>query len=149
MPTLIAETTFVQEAMAEEQSLPPGSYEIRFYSPNPVAQDVLYNIADTVVDNGVDVKEVYQDKSKGLWYVGVRYLKHPASESIGALPVAVIPLIAFGFISTLIGIGIFKVQDIARSIGMLALIIFGGSIVLAAVLRKPLERAAEAYVRKY
>lgn len=148
MATLMAETSFVQEAMAEEQSLPPGAYEIRFYTPNPVTQEVLFSIADTLVDSGVDVKGVHQAKSDGLWYVGVRYIKHPASEGISALPVAVIPLIAFGFIATLIGIGIFKVRDIAKSLGLLAIIILGGSIALAAILRKPLERAGEAYLRR-
>lgn len=147
MATLLIDTTSVNEAIAEESALPPGIYEVRFYSPNPVSRDVQHDIFDHLYNSGVDVRGVYQMKSDGLWYVGVVYQKPAPSEAVAALPVAVIPLIAFGFIAALIGVGIFRVENIAKALGQLALILLGGTIVLVALLRKPIERVTEVYAR--
>lgn len=149
MAALLVETTDVKAAIAEEQSLPPGNYDIRFYSPNPVSEEVQQDIFDHLYDSGVDVRGVYQRKSDGLWYVGVIYNRPVASESIAALPIAIIPLIAFGFISVLVGIGIFRVENIARALGQLALILLGGTIVIVALMRKPIERVTEVYAKRF
>lgn len=147
MSTLLIDTTDVNEAVSEEAALPPGDYEVRFYSPNPVSRDVEQDIFDHLYNSGVDVRGVYQRKTDGLWYIGVIYEKPAPYEAVAALPVAVIPLIAFGFIATLIGIGIFRVENIAKSLGQLALILLGGTIILVALLRKPIERVTEVYAR--
>ena len=143
MPTLLAETADIEKAILEEKAAPPGLLEVRFYLTEPVPSDDLQAMYRHLYENGVDVRSVKQAKARGLYYVSVIYNKPQPSESIAFLPLAIIPLIAFVFVSALIGIGIFKVENIARSLGMLALIIIGGTIVLAAILRKPIERVAE------
>lgn len=148
MATFLAETTSVEEAIAEERASPPGVYEIRFYTPEPPIMEKLQDIFDHLHYNGVDVKRVYPGKKGGLYYIGVIYRKPRPSANIGWLPVAIIPLIALGFISVLIGIGIFKVTDIASALGKLALVTLGGTIVIVALLRKPIVRAAEALPRR-
>jgi hypothetical protein len=131
----------VDEAIKLEQEAPAGMLEIRFYTPTPISKEQLQAIADKVTDSGADVRDVYlgRNPNGGLYYVGVQYMKQPASASISALPLAIIPLIAFGMIAALVGIGIFKLEDIANNIGKLLLILLGGTIVLAVVLKKPIE----------
>jgi len=149
MATLIADTLDVDKAIAEENQLPAGIYQIRFYTTQPVSQENLQDIFDHLYAHRVDVQAVGQKKTKGLWYVSVDYSRpEVSSETISALPVAIIPLIAFGMIMALVGIGIFKMEDLTGSIGKLLLIVFGGTIVIAAITRKPLEAAATRYIER-
>lgn len=148
MATLIAESVDVETAIAEEQALGPGLYEIRFYLADPVTHNDELMVRDYLTEQGVDVKRVYQGKSNGLWYLAVRYRKPAVSRRVRALPLAIIPLIAFGFVSALIGVGIFKIKDITENIGKIMLIGGGTAIVLVALLRKPAERVAAGYVSR-
>lgn len=145
MGQAIIDTTDVGQATEEERSLGPGAYDVRFYLTEPVGNGDLQTIADHLAANGVDVIGVSQAKSGGLWAVSVKYHKPAQSEAIGALPLAIIPLIAFGFIVVLVGIGIFKIENIANNIGKILLITFGGLTLFAIAARKPLETAAAAY----
>jgi di/tricarboxylate transporter len=70
-------------------------------------------------------------------------------SSIQYLPLAVIPLIGFALTAVLVGVGIFKLDSIANNIGKILLITLGGTIALAALLRKPIEKVSEAATRKY
>lgn len=148
MATLLAEMTDIQTAIAEEQAASPGLIEIRLYTPEPISKEVMQNIFDHLYYNGIDVRGVYQRKTKGLWYVGVRYRKPAPSEAIAALPLAIIPLIAFGFIMTLVGIGIFRLGDITKN--LMPIILAGGGLILltAVALRRPAEEAAKAYAAR-
>ena len=141
------DTLDIEKAIAEENSLPPGSYEIRFYTTEP-HQDNLQDIFDHLYSNGIEVISVEQRKTKGLWYISVKYIRPEVSNAIAFLPIAVIPLIAFGMVAVLVGIGIFKFEDLTGNIGKLLLIIFGGTIVIAALVRKPLEAAATRYIER-
>jgi hypothetical protein len=146
MSTLLTETTSIDLATQEERAAGPGLIEVRFYLTQPIDGASIQDIRSYLGQNGVDVRSVSQGKAGGLNYVSVIYNK-PAiqPETISFLPVAVIPLIAFGFVSVLVGFGIWKIEDITSSVGKLALIIFGGTIVLVALLRKPIERAMEKF----
>lgn len=148
MPELLAETTDVKVAIEEEARAEPGLLEVRFHTLEPLPQDNLHDIFDYLTDNGVDVRRVGQGKKGGLYYIGVVYNKPEPSESISALPVAIIPLIAFGFVITLVGFGIWRLEDITTNIGKLLLIAFGGTIVIVALSRKPLEAAATKYMER-
>jgi len=140
MGQAIMDTTNIEEAIAKERSLKPGAYDIRFYLTEPVGDNDLQSIANHLSANGVDVIDVSQLKTDGLWAVSVKYRKPAETEAIGfALPLAVIPLIAFGFIAVLIGIGIFRIEQIMNNIGKILLITFGGLIVFAVAMRKPIE----------
>ncbi len=139
---LIAEAVDIESAVAAERNAPAGMLEVRFYTPNPVAKETLQDIFDKVYASGADVKSVSTGKTDGLYYVAVRYRKPAVTASISALPVAIIPLVAFGMIALLVGIGIFKIETIANNIGKLLLITFGGTILLALALKKPLETYA-------
>jgi len=148
MPKLLAETTDVKVAIEEEARAESGLLEVRFHTLEPLPQDNLHDIFDYLTDNGVDVRRVGQGKKGGLYYIGVVYNKPEPSESISALPVAIIPLIAFGFVITLVGFGIWRLEDITTNIGKLLLIAFGGTIVIVALARKPLEAAATGYLER-
>lgn len=142
MVKVLAEMTDISVAEQAEKDAPPGMLEVRFYTTEALTQEANQQIFDTLYDSGVDVRRVYTRKAGGLYYTAVVYNKLPVStQSISALPVAIIPLVAFGMIAVLIGIGIFKFEAITQSIGKLLLITFGGTIVIAALLRKPIERA--------
>lgn len=145
MATLVEDFIDVSTAAQMEQQLQPGGYEIRFYVTEPLDQSELMNIRDNLIDSGAKVKSVGQKKSDGLYYVSVKYVR-PASPpgTIAALPIAIIPLIAFLGIGTLVGIGIFKIEEISQNIAKILLITFGGTIIIAALARKP----AMQYVEK-
>lgn len=149
MPELVVETTDLNSASANEQSLPPGPYEARFYISQPVTPQDIADTRAYLKNEGVDVRKVYQQKTNGLYYIAVQYVKHPASGSISFLPVALIPLIGFALVAGLVGVGIFKLDTITNNIGKILLITLGGTIVIAALLRKPAEAAATAAVKKY
>lgn len=148
MGQVIVDTTNIEQAIAEERSLKPGAYDIRFYLTEPVGDSDLQSIANHLLANGVDVIDVSQVKSDGLWTVSVKYRRPVATETISFLPLAVIPLIAFGFVAVLVGIGIFKIEDIMNNIGKILLITFGGLILFALAMRKPIEAATTAYVSR-
>ena len=141
---LLLETPYIEEAVKAEPSLPSGLIEARFYTTAPLGREKLQDTFDTLYSNGVDVREVSEAKSNGLWYVAVRYHRPAASSAISALPVAIIPLIAFGMIALLVGVGIFKIEDIVNNVGKLVLLVGGVMIVVAALARGP----AMAYVQR-
>lgn len=144
METII-NTTNIEEAIQQESALEPGVYDIRFYLTEPVSKEDIGAIRDHLHVNGVDAINVTQMKSGAEWAVSVKYRKPEISESISFLPVAIVPLIAFGFVASLVGIGIFKMEDIANNIGKILLIGFGGATLLALAMRKPIESVASAY----
>lgn len=63
-----------------------------------------------------------------------------------ALPVAVIPLIGLFGILGLITFGVLKIEAITKALLPLTLVIVGGVIIIAGLLRQPAQRIAE---RKY
>ncbi len=145
MEQAIMDTANVEQAIKEESSLGPGTYDIRFYLADPVGGDELKSIASHLSAEGVDVISVSQKKVGGLWTLSVKYRKPAESEAISALPLAIIPLIAFGFIVVLVGIGIFKIDQITNNIGKILLVTFGGLTLFALAMRKPIETVATAY----
>ena len=148
MPILLGETADVVVAEAIEREAPPGLVGVRFHTLEPIIEDNLQDMEDYLYQNGVDVRAVHQRKKGGLYYVEIVYNKPVPSEAIAALPIAIIPLIAFGFIIALVGFGIWHMEDITNNIGKLLLIIFGGTIVIVALARKPLEAAATGYLER-
>jgi len=142
------ETVHVDEASKAEQEAPYGLIEVRFYTAEPLDREDAQAAFDHLAANGVDVRKVYIHNQKGLPYLGVVYNRQPPVEGISALPLAIIPLIAFGMITVLVGIGIFQLETITNNIGKLLLIVFGGTIVVVAIARKPLEAAATRYVAR-
>jgi hypothetical protein len=147
--TLVSDFVDISTALKEEQALSPGQYEIRFYISEPVSSRDIADARAYLKSEGVDVRNIYQQKSNGLYFLGVQYVKHPVSDSIAFLPLAVIPLIGFALTAVLVGVGIFKLDSIANNIGKILLITLGGTIALAALLRKPIEKVSEAATRKY
>lgn len=182
----------IEEARSIEQGLPAGSYEIRFYMKNSLSSQDIAALRQYLKNEGVAVKNVYQNYERYAhnpgpgyeyapgypehvvlgdewenfgeyeWqggyaaherqYLAVQYIRYesgntrypgpPGSPSdseliISALPVAVIPLIALFGIVGIIGIGIFKFEDL--STGLLKLILAGGAVtaVIIALSRKP------------
>jgi len=144
----IMDTTNVEQAIEKERNLKPGSYDIRFYLSEPVGDNDLKTIVEHLSANGIDVVSVNQYKSSGLWVVSVKYHKPAESEAIGFLPLAVIPLVAFGFVAVLVGIGIFNMESITNNIGKILLITFGGVTLLAIAMRKPIETVASSYASR-
>ncbi len=141
MPELIAYYDDINQAVEEEKNLPPGTYDIRFYLNAPLTSEDIKAISQHLIENGVDVKKVYQNISQEI-YLGVQYQRHEAT-GISFLPLAVIPLIGFVLVAALVGLGIFKIGDITSAIGKLLLIALGGTALVALALRKPIEKVVE------
>ena len=148
MAVLLVETVDIDTAIAEEQSAPPGLYEVRLYRPEPISEETKQDIFDSLYYQGVDIKGVYQKKTKGLWYVGIRYRKHAPTESIAFAWALLIPLIPTILVASLIGIGLFKIEEITRAIIPILLAVGGFTVIALALIRKPLGVAAERYAER-
>ena len=143
MATLVSDTVDVESAIAAEQVAPHGLIEVRFYTTSASPPSQAQVVFDKLWSNGIDVRKVSIVQRGGLPYLSVIYNRPaPVQGRISVLPLAIIPLVAFGMIAGLVGIGIFKISDLTSNIAKLMLIAFGGTILLAVVLRKPLETAA-------
>lgn len=123
--TPLLDTTNIQEAKDFEERLPVGSYEVRFYMTSPISQDQLNELHDYLLDKGLDVIGRLEQNNKGLWHVNVVYQRHEPGENIGVLPL-VFPAAAIGLviplaIMVLVGIGIFRVGELAKSLTPLIL----------------------------
>lgn len=148
MAKLLLETTDINEAVAFEQSMAPGAYEIRLNLTSPITQEMLDGLHDHLLQSGVDVLGNIAHGPKGLWQVRIKYNKHPPSEHVAQWQL-VIPLIVPAIVAIMIGIGIFKIEAIANAIMPLLVVTGIVTIVGLALLRKPLEQVAPAVARKY
>lgn len=148
MAQLLVETTDIKVATQVEQEAGPGTYEAKFYTTELQSQERLQQVFDECYYAGIDVKGVYPKKAGGLYYVGVIFRKPQPARGIAMLPVAVIPLIGFGILSALIGFGIFKIEEITSGIAKVLLILIGGTVIVVALAKKPLEAAASKYMAK-
>jgi len=147
MSTLITETSDIQLATEQERALPPGLYEVRLHIIAPISQQELNDLHDYFLDHGVDVKGCLQQRLKGLYQVRIQYEKHPPTEGIAWVQ-ALLAIIPLAIIGSLVGIGIFKVEDLSKAI-MPILLVSGGIVIAAlALIRKPVERVTEAYLSK-
>ena len=138
----------IEQAIAEERDLKPGAYAINFYLTEPVGDNDLQSIENHLRNSGVDVIGVSQARANGLWAVSVKYRKQAVTRAVGFLPLAIIPLVAFGFVAVLVGIGIFNIETLANNIGKLLLITLGGVALIGLAMRKPIESVATAYVAR-
>ncbi len=121
----------LNEAIAREQALEPGSYRIQFDMTEPAN---ISAVRDVLKQNGITAS-VKQYQAGGLWHLAINYRKPAAEAGISALPLAIIPLIGFTMIIGLVGIGIFKIQAITDSLTKLALVV-GGLAIVFVVLKK-------------
>ena len=145
--TLLLETVNIQEAIAEEQSLPPGLYEVRLSIISPLSQEELDDLHAYFLDRGVDIKGCLQQRIKGLYQIRIKYQKHPLSEGIAQASL-LIPLIPVFLLAVLVGIGIFKASEIIGALTPIIFGIIGFGVVALVIVRKPLERAAKKYVER-
>ncbi len=137
MATLTAETVDVEKAIKLEEEQAPGLIEVRFYTSTPLTVEDAQSIFDHLAAQSVDVRKVYIHDDTGLPYLGVVYYKQPPVSGIGFLPLAVIPLIAFGLVAVLVGIGIFRLGDIVNNLGKLLLIVGGFTVVGIYLWKRP------------
>lgn len=122
----------IDEAIAEEKTLAPGSYRIQFNLMEPADINV---IKETLTSNGINAY-VRQWYSGNLWHLGVSYKKPVPDTGISFLPIAIIPLIAFTIAATIVTIGIFRIKDITDSLTKLALVVGGVMILTLYMSRK-------------
>lgn len=139
MASLVSHNTDIQSAISAEKSLPAGNYEVRFYLSEPLKRQDISDAKEYLISQGVNSPKVYQGRSGDVWYLAVQYSRQAPGEGITALPVAIIPLIAMGMIVAIIGVGIFKLEEIGK-----VLLIGGGILIVSlALLRKPIEKYVE------
>lgn len=134
MTTILVETANITEAQAAEAAAPPGLYEVVLTDIQPFSQADLQAIRDYFVQNGVDVKSVrYQ--LKGLHQLRIEYVKHAPSEAIsqGAL---LIPLIPAMLLATIVGIAIFKIEDVGNAVAKVVVGVGVVVVMLALIFRQ-------------
>ena len=143
MPVLLAETFDISQALAKEQGLAPGVYEVRLNLVSPITQEQLNELHDGLLAQGVQVLGRIEQRVKGLHQVSIKFRKPAPTGSISVAP-ALVALLPTFIVALLIGIGIFKIADITR----LALILGGFTVLILFMVRKPLGVAAESYARR-
>lgn len=143
MATEIVKFTDINQASLVEDMLPSGIYDVKFYVTDFLSPIQLSDLKASLVNSGVDVKNVYQSFIDGMKYIGVDYQRTIYGQGISQLPIAIIGLIGTALIPILVGIGIFKIDSIANSVTKILLVGGGIAIVLAVVLKKPLEKVIE------
>ena len=89
MPTLIAETVDLAQAVSEERALAPGAYEARLYIISPMGLEALEELHWTLLDKGVDVRGCVEQRANGLWQVRTRYMKGKGPGLLQSIPEAV------------------------------------------------------------
>ena len=123
----------LNEAIAQEQALAPGSYRIQFDLTEPAN---IADIRDKLESSGINLIGIKQWRSGGLWHLGVSYRKPAPAVGISFLPLAIIPLIAFGMVATLVGISIFNIKNITDSLTKLFLVVGGITITVLVLTRR-------------
>jgi hypothetical protein len=149
MSTLIGQAVSLNEASRIEESLPPGKHEIRVYTTQLQEAATIQELRAVLSENGARVNSVSQGREGDLCYLSVKFTKTAPSDSISALPVAIIPLIGLVAILGMVGLGIFQLDSITDNITKLLLILGGITIVTVALLRKPIEHATSVAVKRY
>lgn len=128
----------IESAAEAEASLAPGVYQIRFYLDEPASLEDVAEIRESLEIKGVEVSEVARGIEEGIPYLAVTYNRQiPTGTGVALLPMTVIPLIGLVIIAGLIGIGIFKWEEVTT--GLMKVLLVGGGIciVLFALARKP------------
>lgn len=147
MSTLLLETTDIGEAEAKEQSLDPGTYEVRLNLLSPVSKETLNEVHAHLLNSGVDVRGFVHQGIKGLYQVRIKFKKHAMSEGI-AQSALLIPLIPAILIISLVGIGIFKIAEITKAITPILAGAAAFALATLFIIRKPMGKVATAYVAK-
>lgn len=134
----------IEAATQAEYELPEGVYQIRFWLSQPASPGDIAWIKSTLSEAGIEVKEVITGIEFDMDYIAVTYMRTVPDGGISFLPVAIIPLIGLGIVATLIGIGIFKWEEIIGGLIKFTLVAGGVLIALALIAKKP----AMAYLEK-
>lgn len=133
----------VDQATNVEAQNPPGGYTVRLWLDHEPTQDEVHDIFNYLDWNGIEIHEVRSGVDGNAPYIDINYVKTAPTPGISFLPLALIPLIGFGLVIGLIGIGIFKWHSIVNETVKLVLVVGGVGIALAILLRKPIEKVAE------
>lgn len=80
---------------------------------------------------------------------GIPTMELVLTKGSPALPVAVIPLIALFGILGIITFGVLKLENITKALLPLTLVIIGGVIIIAGLMRRPAERILERAGARY
>ena len=148
MAKLILETADIQDAIAYEQNLSPGVYEVRLTMTSPLSQEELNGLHDHFLSSGIMVSTITQIRKGNKYQVAIRYTKHPPSGAIASPLVTLIPVIPVALITLTVIIGIFRVEQISRALVPILLATGGFIIITVAMIRKPLAQAGARYVEK-
>lgn len=134
----LLETYDVNEAIAFEQSLPPGDYFVRITLAEPMSVTVQ-DIREQLVSHGINVYDV---KMLAGNQIEIDYHK---AEGIGQWQV-IIPLIVPLVIVAAVVFGIFKLESITQALIPLILVVGGVVIlILAAGGKEPMTEAVKRF----
>ena len=147
MAKLIAETADIQDAIAYEQNLSPGIYDVRLTLTSPLSQEELNDLHEHFLSSGVDVSTITQRRKGNNYQIAIRYSKYP-SDAIASPLVALIPVIPVAIIALTVTIGIFRIEEISRALLPILLATGGFIVITVAMIRKPLAEAGARYIEK-
>ncbi len=146
MATLLAELNTIEEAAKFELALPPGIYEYRLTVMKILSVEELNNLQADLTSKGYQLVSPISATERLPSEISIKYVKTEHFEGIGQWQIALIGIIPTAIIAALIGIGVFKIEDLTKNLMPIILISLGAIVAIAALLRKPAEKVAVAYL---
>jgi hypothetical protein len=133
--TFLEETARIEKAAEIERSLPPGKYEIRLYLIKELSQERLDELQQ-IISSNADLLAPIEETVEIPSVVSIKFRKHAPSPAIAQWS-AIIPLLPAFLIAVLIGIGIFRIEEIVRALIPLVLLTGGLFVAVALVQKMP------------
>lgn len=137
MATLLGETTSIEEAKLIEEAAPPGPLEVRLSIISPLTQEELNGLHTQLEESGIDLIGCVQQRIKGLWQISIKYRKPAPATNIAQAGLLLITMIPTALVAILVGIGIFKIEEISKALVPLLLIIGATGVAVAALATRP------------
>ena len=136
MATLVGEAVDVGQAAQIESSLPPGTYEARLSLTSPLSQEELDMVHQQLLDAGVDIQGFVQQRVRGLWQLSIKYRIHPVTQTISQAAL-LIPMIPTVVIAVLVGIALFKIQELT-----ILLVVAGAVVIVGGLVYRSIQKGA-------
>jgi hypothetical protein len=132
----------IDEAIAAEEQLGPGTYQVECILTAPVnLDDVSRALA------GTGATATLNPRPDGLWDLSVIYTRPAIVAGISAGWLAIIPALSTLIVASVVAIGIFNINSIGTNIAKVGLVL-GGVILIFAAMSKQVKIGKFEYERR-